>query len=121
MPLALTLNSLPGEVQLARKPSMIITTLCWAAADVLRAPPGEAAEARAGDAVARAGDAAAIAFDAPPNALAGGAAAKIPAGIISVASKTPAARIALRIMAGTLPGCRRILDIHPPPLCARSC
>jgi hypothetical protein len=71
--------------------------LCWAAADVLVAPPGEAAEAKAGDA-------AAIAFDAPPNALAGGDAAKIPAGIISVASKTPAARIALRIMADNLPG-----------------
>src|SRR5215831_15613388 len=96
MPLALTLNSLPGEVQLARKPSMSITTLCWAAADVLGAPPGEAAEAKAGGA-------AAIVFDAPPNTLAGGDAAKIPAGIISAASKTPAARIALRIMADTLP------------------
>jgi hypothetical protein len=76
---------------------MIITTLCRAAADVLVAPPGEAAEAKAVDA-------AAIAFDAPPNAMAGGDAAKIPAGIISVVSKTPAARIALRIMADTLLG-----------------
>jgi hypothetical protein len=39
-----------------------------------------------------------------PAALAGGDAARIPAGIVSVASKTPAARIALRIMADTLPG-----------------
>src|SRR5262249_33927500 len=46
---------------------------------------------------------AAIAFDAPPDALADGDAAKAPAGIVSVASKIPAARIALRIMADTPP------------------